>query len=365
MNKLAHESFELRQLVLNHVEKANLLQDMTGNSNNAPAKTAAFLENAKASLSRAVRSDRLALLSDPERFGRKILTRDIISPRCVVPSEYRLSLIHTEGDLFRICLERNILHDHWKSIDDIKAHFKENPKIESLLNVSQSLRCAVIAFDGKAELYQSCRGADIPKGHRAAEDEVCIRLRVIDRYGNVKDDEGYRNHHGRMIIIGLNQNMRMLLLEKHIRETPELDLICEPLQHLIGVSIPRPVVTEMEMDTPDSQLGLNEEQKKVAHPLRLRTAMEVAGPPGTGKTKTIVELVRALLRCTNYDILVLSERNGAINAVAEKFKSESILMKEKKIEVINLHLWQSVMTYGVGDTMGDSTKSFTLEEKLK
>jgi hypothetical protein len=49
MNKLAHESFELRQLVLNHVEKANLLQDMTGNSNNAPAKMAAFLKNSKAS----------------------------------------------------------------------------------------------------------------------------------------------------------------------------------------------------------------------------------------------------------------------------------------------------------------------------
>jgi hypothetical protein len=43
MNKLTNEPFELRQLVLNHVQKANLLQDKTDTSNNASTKTAAFL----------------------------------------------------------------------------------------------------------------------------------------------------------------------------------------------------------------------------------------------------------------------------------------------------------------------------------
>ena len=101
--------------------------------------------------------------------------------------------------------------------------------------------------------------------------------------------------------------MRMLLLEKHVQQTPETDLMFEPLQHLIGSGAPQPVIVEMEMDTPDSLLDLNEEQRRLAHPLLLRTAMEVAGPPGTGKTKTIVELVRALLKCTSYDILLLNK----------------------------------------------------------
>jgi hypothetical protein len=372
MNKLTDESFELRQLVLNHVQKANLLQDKNDISNNSSVKTAAFLEKTKANLSHAVRSDRLALLSDPEEYGRRPIVRDSISPRCVVPRDYRLSLTRVHGDSFRVRLEHNILpgEDHWYPIDDIEAHFKDNPKIESLLNVTQSLRCAVIALDGKAELYQSSRGDIDKKSFEGRQDDrdsdkICIKLQAIDRHGQITDDTEYLHRFETMKIIGLNQNKRMLLLEKHVRETSETDLMFEPLQHLIGSGAPQPVIMEMEMDTPDSQRELNEEQRRLAHPLLLRTAMEVAGPPGTGKTKTIVELVRALLKCTSYDILLLSERNGAINAIAEKFKNESIMIRGNKIEIIDLHTWQSVIAYGGSDTMGESTKLFTLEEKLK
>jgi hypothetical protein len=59
----------------------------------------------------------------------------------------------------------------------------------------------------------------------------------------------------------------------------------------------------MEMDTPHSQLNLNKEQKKVARPLSLKTAMEVAGLPGTSKTKAIVELV--WLSCSAQAIMYL------------------------------------------------------------
>ena len=220
MDKLSHESFALRQLVQNHIEKAKLTEDLTESSNNASAKTAAFLQKTKASLNLAVGSDRLALLSDPEEcVGRKTITRDNISPRCVVPSDYRLSLIRAEGDIHQICLEHNILpgENYWTQIDDIEAHFKENSKIESLLNVSQALRCAVIAFEGHAVLYQSSRGDDIPTRRHVTKDVVCIRLKAIDSYGNVRDDAEFRNHYARLIIIGLNQNMRMLLLENTSR----------------------------------------------------------------------------------------------------------------------------------------------------
>jgi len=358
MNSLAHESFELRQLVMNHIEKAKLMDEST----NVSTRTTTFLEKTKAYLFLAVGSDRLAILSDSIDYRRERLTREHISPRCIVPNQYRLSLNHIEKDVYRIRLEMNILpgENHWIQINDIEAHFNENPKIESLVNVSQALRCAVIAFDGETTLYQSSRSA----GRKVANDEVCIRLQAIDHHGHIMDDDGvHRNHSVHMNIIGLNQNMRMLELERYVKETPASELMFEPLQHLIGLNTPKPLIFDMEMEAPTSYLDLNEDQKKVAHPLFLRTAMEIAGPPGTGKTKTIVELVRGILQCTRYDVLVLSERNGAINAVAEKFKNESININAKKI--IDLDVWQSVMTYGAGDTMGDCTKLFTLEEKLK
>jgi type I site-specific restriction endonuclease len=86
---------------------------------------------------------------------------------------------------------------------------------------------------------------------------------------------------------------------------------------------------------------------------------------GTGKTKTIVELVRALLQCTSLDILLLSERNGAINAVAEKFRDASLSVNGKNAKITDLNVWTSVMTYGSGESMGECTKLFTLEEKLR
>lgn len=365
LNKLSNDSAELRQLVLNHIQKAKLGQDVTDSSATAAAKKDVFLQKTKASLSHAVCSDRLGLLSTPDEYnGRKNISRDSISPRCVIPSDYRLSLTHTQGDLYKFALSHNILpgEDYWTHIDDIEAHFKESPKVDSLFNVAQALRNAVVAFDGHPTLYQTSRGNEIPHGHQVAKDEVCIVLKAIGSHGNVEDVRGHFQS-GR--IISLNQNLRMLLLEEHVRNTPDSELMFEPLQHLIGMEVPLPLLTKIEMDVPDSQLGLNDEQKKVAYPLSIKTAMEVAGPPGTGKTKTIVELVRALLQCTSYDLLVLSERNGAINAIAEKFKTESTTTKGKTIEITDLQVWLSVMAYGAGDTMGESTKSFTLEEKLK
>ena len=53
-------------------------------------------------------------------------------------------------------------------------------------------------------------------------------------------------------------------MERHVEETCDSELMFEPLQHLIGAGEPRAVITEMQMEIPDSQADLNEEQKKVA-----------------------------------------------------------------------------------------------------
>ena len=154
----------------------------------------------------------------------------------------------------------------------MKAHFQENPKVESLHNVSQSLRCAVIALDGHRSLYQTSQGE---KNHdenyekkQAVKEGVRAWLcppppppRVL-----AKD------------IIGVNQNYRMLLQERHVESTPDDELMFEALKNLIGDGVPKAVIDELEMEIPYSHSELNIEQKKVAHPLLVKTAMEVAGP---------------------------------------------------------------------------------------
>mmetsp|Transcript_3022 Transcript_3022/g.8731 ORF Transcript_3022/g.8731 Transcript_3022/m.8731 type:complete len:1063 (+) Transcript_3022:1610-4798(+) len=363
---LSGESFELRQLVLNHIEKAKLTDDGSGAPNDE-AKVARFLDKTKSDLMNATKKDRLALLSDPEDYNRRNgFDRNRISPRNSIPREYRLVLTHVEDDIYRYAIHHDLIEGEecWALIDDIEAHFKKYPKVESLLNVAQVLRCSVIAFSGQRSLYQTSRS--INQSQRAlANDEVCIQLNEIGTDGSVLDT-GIRLFGGQhaLDIIGLNQNKRMILLEKHIQEASNSSLMFMPLRHMIGAGNPAAALTEIEMGVPDSLIDLNGQQKRVAHPLNLKTAMEVAGPPGTGKTKTIVELVRSLLQCTSYDILLLSERNGAINAVAEKFKIASLKVKNNDISITDLPVWSSVMTYGAGDTMGDCTKLFTLEQKL-
>ena len=372
MDKISHESFELKQQVENHIEKAKLT---TQSSTNDVTSKALFLSKAKADLARSTRYDRLALLSNPDEYDRhSLLSKKDISPRCAVPSDYRLSLDRKEGDLYSISLEHRIVDvegARWIRVSDVEKHFRENPKIESLLNITQALRCAVVAFEGKPLLYQTSRGnmSTLPKGYKFSDKEICIQFRSISRDGSVTRDElphGY-GQRDKLVIAGLNQNNRMVLLEKHVAESSDSELMFESLQHLVGAGKPVSVVTEMNTQVPDTQVELNEEQQKVAHPLRLKTAMEVAGPPGSGKTKTIVELVRALLHCTSYDIVLLSERNGAINAVAEKFQKDSLVMtgSSPTIKVKDLHVWLSLMAYGVGDSMGESTKLFTKDYKIQ
>ncbi|MGA1465975.1 MAG: AAA domain-containing protein, partial [Balneolaceae bacterium] len=71
---------------------------------------------------------------------------------------------------------------------------------------------------------------------------------------------------------------------------------------------------------------------------------------GTGKTKTIVELIRSILKCTNHHIIVLSERNGAIDAIAEKISEDCIDHKPgkptKDAKVRDVELWSSVVAFG-------------------
>ena len=283
MVTLSNEPIKLQQLVRNQIDKAKLLNNKT-DSVDVSYKTDEFLRKAKCTLSLAMKADRLALLSKPEEYNpRAPINREAVSPRCLVPNDYRLCLIQLEGNLYRIRLEHlDII------ISDVDAHFKDNPQDESLVNLSQALKCAVLAFEGVAGLYQSSRAAGIPKGHRVEDNEVCITMKKISRDGIVTEDELHyfaRN----LTVIGLNPNNRMVLLEQYVEQSPNNVLMFEPLQHLLGVAAPSAVFTELD-GIPESQSDLNVNQRLVANPLLLKTAMEVAGPPGTGKTKRLLSL---------------------------------------------------------------------------
>jgi len=58
------------------------------------------------------------------------------------------------------------------------------------------------------------------------------------------------------------------------------------LKHFIGVGTPYPVFVELKSTVPETLATLNEDQRKAGHPLNLKSAGEVAGPPGTGNYHT-------------------------------------------------------------------------------
>jgi hypothetical protein len=82
LDSLSHEPFELKQLVRNHIEKANLLKEFSSSpTSNTSFKSASFIREAKAALARAVRADRVALLSNPEEYDRQAqLDAGMVSP---------------------------------------------------------------------------------------------------------------------------------------------------------------------------------------------------------------------------------------------------------------------------------------------
>lgn len=359
-SELSQESFDLKQLVKNHVEKAGLGIQKTNHDDGS--RVTAFVESSRRMLNQAVRTDRLSILSDPDcnAYTRRGLDRDEISPRALVPDDYRLLISRHCRPAYRVTLEQKI-RDQWRSID-LESKNDDRLTVDCLVNVKQALQCAVIAVEGETQLYQT-QWASV-KRENLEKEEISISLLMLNSSGDIMTDE--RRGGNELRIIGLNPNLRMMLLQRHINETPEHDLVPTPLKHLLGFGKPLPLFSEILTPVPDSFESLNAQQKGVAHPLSLKTVMEVAGPPGTGKTKTIIEVVRGLLECTDKDTIVLSERNGAIDAIAEKFADVCLRTSGSTVKgVIDVPLWMNVMAYGAAEAMGPSAKLFTLDEKMR
>ena len=386
LSDLQDESEELRLMVKNHAEKAGARSaEKLGQKDLHNYKVDRFLNRLKTSLQSAIKSDRLSILQDGEsqEWMRHGLSRTDISPRCAIPPSYRLCLIGTDQDfVYAISIEKfrmirrisnNVWKDesHWEKIDLVtlaeEVSSGQDVKVDVLENLGYSLQRAVVAIEGEKKLYQTRAKRVNGENHH-----LNITFSSVSTDGALNEDIVSFNDDNipfNTRIIGLNANHRFMTLQRHVEEVKDKNvLIPRPLEQLIGARPIEPIATDLERPVPDTLNSLNKLQENIAHPLKMKTAMEVAGPPGTGKTKTILELVRSILQCTSYNIILLSERNGAIDAIAEKFVDACLLINDvnklEKIQVLDYSTWSSLVAYG-SNSIGPSTKLFTLCVKIR
>lgn len=251
-----------------------------------------FVERAKQCLEDTAKRDRLSLLSssDSDGRGRRVLSlqRKHVSPRNAIPEDCKLTLSPAgRPNVYTVQLYR-LKDNAWKKISIANTKHKgseleDGPAVDVLTNITQQLRCAVVAFEGASSLYQTstalCKKEDI------SDERIAIEFVPVLPTGEL-DRREPRSLAGigciGSSILGINENQRLTLLTKHVC-TSQNKLMFPSLSQYIGAGESKLLVRDVYVSPPASIRQLNEEQLKVAHPLHLRTAREVAGPPGTGR----------------------------------------------------------------------------------
>jgi hypothetical protein len=363
------EPFDLVQSVTNLLHKGGQLghtrEDSGAGFGSNIRKVEPFIQAASQDLERMIRADRLSVLGDRDNDMRNHgISRENISPRCTIPENIEVSLVpdvQNEGtEAYQVDL-RVQLQGIWRNVDGegLKELMKKGEiPSSSVDNVQQGLRCAVVAFEGERNLYQTeCIKTLGPE-------LMVFKFSSVDKGGGLQLAHLLRQ---RRRILAFNPNQRITMLQHHIQKNVTGTNLPLPLQHLIGVGHATPVLTNLVETVEESVLAsLNAEQMEAAHPLNLKTAGEVAGPPGTGKTQTISAIVRSLLNASKKNIVVLSERNGAIDAIADKFLSSCFDRRNGKLsKLVDLNMWMNILTFGAPEGIGTNTKEFLVPQKMK
>ena len=401
LDEIKDEPFEVRQLVKIESEKSS--GAFAANARRSALGAEKFLRSAKENLASAVKADRLSVLGEADGISRNGIQHRDISPRCAIPTDFKLTL-SSKSFRSRVCqikVQQFTEGYGWREIalpdeGDTTTQLGTGPKIDVLMNIRRSLQCGIIAFEGARSLCQTKKVMSEEKQSDVSQNYISIVFTAVNGTGGIVDDnEATLDEigHSDCKILGINQNLRLVLLERHVKEKDEDILLFGSLRNFVGFGTPSRVFSEIPVPAPTTFENLNEEQKRVAHPLTLTSAMEAAGPPGTGiektvkllclcrnfvsdlllfldcigKTKTITELVRGIIQCTDYEVIVLSERNGAIEAIAEKIAGDCLAFNGLKEgpTVTDVSLWMNVLAFGSAGGMGESTKHFTMEQKKR
>jgi AAA domain len=372
INKIKNEPLEVRELVKICYEK---LQGGAGSTSTNASATEQFVSDTKLMLQKTVREDRLSVLSEDP--GNEPIVRQYLSPRNEIPKKYKLVLKSDKGRSFGCNIILSIKKSgKWvstnlpkKNKDGVdRTEIDESLYSESIVNARTALQWGVVAFEGSKCIYQTFPAMTDKRDDVKATANLDIRFRRVDCDGNLTGPEMniFETGCSGRRIIGLNQNRRLMNLEEYVMKLKP-ESISDAIKHYIGDGLPTRLLSEMSTVPPSTFYELNAEQQTVAHPLKLLSAKEVAGPPGTGKTKTITEVIRGIMECTDYDVVILSERNAAIDAIAQKFSTDCFKPKSsaKRHAVRDYKLWGKVLAFGCEGSMGPSASEFTMDQKLR
>jgi hypothetical protein len=228
----------------------------------------------------------------------------------------------------------------------LRLELRDLPKNDENATLILSIRTAVIV-DDEGNLYQT-----------SSAEFGLLKVEGVGQRGQ----RAAMNHDGVIKVIGITGNARHIRMRNYLaRMTPAT--MPEPVKALLGTVPNRALLTELTApQTPQSE-KLNEYQASVVDLTNLRAAQVIVGPPGTGKSYTIIALIMQMVAelPSNNVIVLTSEKNGAIEAVAEHLRR--VCMEGDR--VTDLNMFEKVVAFGHATTIKTSTKALTMEEKIE
>ena len=132
----------------------------------------------------------------------------------------------------------------------------------------------------------------------------------------------------------------------HVREVNILKILKrnkplpEPIKAYIGDVDVKYLLHDVSVKPPTAQL--NQYQVQLADLNNLQSCMQFMGPPGTGKSHTISIFMEQLMLYTDYDVVLLSEKNTAVTAVMENLMQ---CIQPSNKSKFNSKLWSSIITF--------------------